>query len=130
MKSEESLAAEAFVETQLRRLTLKQNRSAFIFGFMGDDLSHGLQKTISEQQPGGIIVFVAISKRQSSSQPSITARKVWPRNNGTSALRRRRSRGRDVIRVRTASPLPSALALGELIIQNSHKRPAITRACF
>lgn len=110
-----SVNADPLIERTLRSLSLKQKvGQLFIFGFMGTDLSKGLGDTIRNQNPGGIIVFGRNIK---------SARQLANLNYSAQALSQKASKiplfiavdqeGGSVIRVKTPSPLPSALAIGE-----------------
>ena len=106
--------ADPVIEKAFASLTLKQKvGQLFIFGFMGTDLSRGLGDSIRQHQPGGIIIFGRNIK---------TARQLANLNHSAQALAIKTTKvpmfiavdqeGGSVIRVKTLSPLPSALALG------------------
>ncbi len=106
--------ADPVIEKAFHSLTLKQKvGQLFIFGFMGTDLTRGLGDTLRRHQPGGIIIFGRNIK---------TARQLANLNHSAQALALKTTHvpmfiavdqeGGSVIRVKTQSPLPSALALG------------------
>jgi beta-N-acetylhexosaminidase len=113
-ENQTSIYSDPVVEKALRSLTVKQKvGQLFIFGFMGKDLSKGLGETLRKHQPGGIIVF---------GRNIQTARQLANLNYAAQSLSIRTTKvplfiavdqeGGSVIRVKTPSPLPSALAIG------------------
>lgn len=86
----------------------------FMIGFMGDDLSRGLDRSLSLIQPGGIIVFGRnIKSARQVALLNLKAQKASLKSAKLPLFIAVDQEGGDVLRIKTKYPLPSALALGE-----------------
>ncbi len=108
-------ALEAENERILKHLSLRQKvGQLFIFGFMGETIEGGLGKTIKTLQPGAIIVFGRnIKTARQTSELNYQAQSLSLESSGVPLLIAVDQEGGSVVRIKTAPPLPSALALGE-----------------
>ena len=108
-------ASDLEIEDRLRRLTIEQKvGQLFIIGFMGDDLDRGLGASIKGIQPGAIIVFGRnVRSAEQVSKLCYDAQLASFKAVGLPLLIAVDQEGGDVVRIRTAPSLPSALALGE-----------------
>ena len=105
---------EKSVDTLLKAMPLRTKiGQMFIIGFQGQSLNEDLTETLNSVAPGGVIVF----RRNISSAKQISGlifgfQKLSMKNSRVPLLVATDQEGGDVIRIRTAIPLPSALALG------------------
>jgi beta-N-acetylhexosaminidase len=86
----------------------------FLLGFHGQALGEGLDKTLAEISPGGLLVFGRnLRSAQQISSLISNAQVLSIKNTQLPLLVATDQEGGDVIRIKTAMPLPSALALGK-----------------
>lgn len=99
----------------LKKMSLKKKiGQMFLIGFQGKSLDEGLGRTIKEISPGGIIIFGRnISSARQLSDLISAAQKLTHSNSGVPLLVATDQEGGDVIRIKTAIPLPSPLAFGK-----------------
>ena len=104
------------IETKLRALSLSTKvGQLFIVGFVGAELENGLAASIKANQPGAIVVFGRnIKSAEQVARLTRAAQIASLKHIGLPLLIAVDQEGGNVIRIRTAPPLPSALALGEL----------------
>jgi beta-N-acetylhexosaminidase len=102
-------------EDLLKSLTLKQKiGQMFMIGFSGTDLSGGLDKAIDAVRPGAIVVFSRnIKNARQISNLNLNAQKRAMKASHLPLLIAVDQEGGDVVRIRPAMPLPSALSIGE-----------------
>lgn len=85
----------------------------FLLGFQGKSIRQGLDGTIKDLAPGGILIFGRnLQSAQQISDLIAQAQGLSQRASRLPLLVATDQEGGDVIRIRTAMPLPSALALG------------------
>lgn len=99
----------------LKSLSLKKKIGQMLMiGFQGTSTEEGLSQLIQEVSPGGIIVFGRnITSARQISDLLLNAQKLSLSSSSVPLLTATDQEGGDVIRIKTAAPLPSALALGK-----------------
>ncbi len=117
-----SFAAEKFardstaiaVAEQIKNMTLRQKIGQLLMiGFNGVSLDESLKDTLPAVQPGGLIVFGRnITSAQQISDLLFRAQQISEKNVHVPLLVSTDQEGGSVIRLKTANPLPSALAIG------------------
>lgn len=86
----------------------------FLLGFQGQSMSQGLRETIKDLAPGGVLVFGRnLQSAQQISELIASAQEASLKSSRLPLLVATDQEGGDVIRIKTAMPLPSALALGK-----------------
>jgi len=86
----------------------------FLFGFQGHSMHEGLRDTIKDLAPGGVLVFGRnLQSAQQISDLIAAAQDTSLKTSRLPLLVATDQEGGDVIRIKTAMPLPSALALGK-----------------
>lgn len=102
-------------EELLRSLPLKTKIGQLLMiGFMGQNLTDGIGKSIASVKPGALVVFARnISSAKQIATLNLDAQKASMKASQLPLLIAVDQEGGDVIRIKTAMPLPSALALGE-----------------
>lgn len=86
----------------------------FLLGFQGLTLNQGLRETIKDLGPGGVLVFGRnLQSAQQISELIAGAQDASLKSSRLPLLVATDQEGGDVIRIKTAMPLPSALALGK-----------------
>ncbi len=103
------------IESKLRSMTLQQKVGQLLLvGFMGTESNYSLDKVIDAVHPGGIVVFSRnIKTARQISTLTIDAQKRSIKSSTLPLFVAVDQEGGDVLRVRTAMPLPSALSLGD-----------------
>lgn len=85
-----------------------------MIGFMGEKVEDGLAEILASIRPGSIVVFGRnINSARQISNLNIGAQKIAMKVSKLPLLIAVDQEGGNVIRIKTAMPLPSALALGE-----------------
>lgn len=99
----------------IRNMPLKKKVGQLLMiGFMGDTIGRGLGQTMKSVFPGAIVVFGRnITSARQVSNLNLSAQELSIKLTGVPLLIGVDQEGGDVIRIKTAYPLPSALALGE-----------------
>lgn len=114
-RSTSSLELTEADEKLLKSLNLRQKiGQMFMIGFMGTTIDGSLSKMIQTVKPGAIVVFGRnIKSARQIATLNLEAQKASLRASKLPLLIAVDQEGGNVIRIKTAMPLPSALALGE-----------------
>jgi beta-N-acetylhexosaminidase len=111
----ESIALNAEDEATFKKLNLRQKvGQLLIIGYQGSTMEEGLRESMKDVRPGGLIVFSRniLSARQISDL-NIDAQKLSQKFSRLPLLIGTDQEGGNVIRIKTAYPLPSSLAFGD-----------------
>lgn len=110
----EAASSAANPTERLRALTLEQRvGQLFVFGFMGENAEPGLSSAIAAGKPGAVIFFGRnVRSAEQVAKLTYAAQLASFKATGLPLLIAVDQEGGNVIRIRTAPPLPSALALG------------------
>lgn len=103
------------IEKHIHAMTLPQKVGQLLLvGFMGTESSHSLDRVIETVHPGGIVVFSRnIKTARQISTLTVNAQKHSIKSSTLPLFIAVDQEGGDVLRIRTAMPLPSALSLGD-----------------
>lgn len=110
-----SPAALVQIDREIHKMPLRKKvGQLFMLGFQGQSMDAGLEKTIANLAPGGLIVFGRnMSSARQVSELLAQAQRKSLHASGEPLLIATDQEGGDVIRVQTSVPLPSALAIGQ-----------------
>ena len=102
-------------DIQLKKMSVRQKVGQLLMvGFYGPTIKEGLQKTISTLAPGAVIIFGRNIKSANQIVSLTSAAQLQSlKNSHLPLLIAVDQEGGDVIRLKTAMPLPSALSIGE-----------------
>ena len=103
------------IEKHIHAMTLQQKVGQLLLvGFMGTEGGHSLDRVIETIHPGGIVVFSRnIKTARQISALTVNAQKRSIKASTLPLFIAVDQEGGDVLRIRTAMPLPSALSLGD-----------------
>jgi beta-N-acetylhexosaminidase len=102
-------------DIQLEKMTVRQKVGQLLMvGFFGQAIENGLQKSISSLAPGAVIVFGRnVKSANQIVRLTTSAQALSLKASHVPLLIAVDQEGGDVIRLKTAMPLPSALSIGE-----------------
>ena len=103
------------IETLIKKMPLRTKiGQLFIFGFMGEKVESGLGTVIQKMRPGALVVFSRnIRTARQIADLNAQAQQASMRAAGVPLLIAVDQEGGNVVRIKTAASLPSALALAE-----------------